>query len=171
MTVTAAGGGVALPYGVSVTPPAGSGVAGAAQNLQFAWASPAGYPGIGSSSILIQDSTAPAPSPGGTFSNACYLAVSTTGATSLADDTGLSASFYSWVGYGYAISPSNSHCALNGPASSQVAGGIGGATEQVTLNLTFSPAWKGRTLSIWMQSQNTNYKSGTWQQLGTFAVH
>ena len=104
------------------------------------------------------------------MANVCYLSVSTTGAATLADDTGVNFFSNSWVGYGYEASPSNSHCALNGPASSFVAVARGGTSEQVTLNLTFNQAWKGKSLSIWLQSQNTNYKSGSWQQFGTFTV-
>ena len=165
LTITATGGGT-LPCGVSVTPSAGSGAVGVAQNLQFVWASPAGQPGIGSSSIIIQDSALAAPG----SANSCYLSVRTTGATTPADDTGLNFSSNSWVGYGYAASPSNSQCQLNAPASSFVAVTNGGSSEQVTLNLVFKAAWAGKTLAIWLQSQNTNYKSGAWLQLGAFAV-
>ena len=171
LTVTASGGGT-LPYGVSVTPSAGSGPAGTAQNLQFAWASPAGQPVLAWGTILIQDSTAAPPANGSTvFPNACYLVVNTTGSGPLADDTGSVANSSNiWFGNSWTISPSNAHCGVNGPASSVPVVSSNGASEQATVNLTFNSSWTGRTVAIWLRATNTNYKSGAWQQLGTFAV-
>ena len=172
LTVTASGSGGTLPYGVSVTPSAGSGPAGAAQNLQFAWASPAGQPGLAWGTILIQDSTAAAPTNGSTaFANACYIIVNATGSGQLADDSGSEANSSNiWFGNSWAISPANAHCGVNGPASQFPVVSSNAASEQVTINMTFNSSWAGRTVAIWLQGTNTNYKAGTWQQFGTFTV-
>ena len=103
--------------------------------------------------------------------NACYLKVSPNGVVQMADDA---ASFDNygnvWVGNSWAISRQNSHCQINGPASSFVTVTNGGANLQETLNLVFGTAWSGHTPSIWMRGFNVNYVAGGWQQFGTFTV-
>ena len=155
-----------MPYGVSVSPSAGSGAAAVFQNLQFAWASPAGQPLLESGSILIQDSAFSTPN----LTNGCYLLVIPTGAVQLADDAGVTFSANAFTGATWSISPSNAHCALNGPASAPVTVSSGGASQQVTLNMSFNSAWAGKTLRIWLKARNTNYASGVWQQFGIFTV-
>ena len=163
LTVKASGGGT-LPYGVSVTPSAGSGAANLAQNLTFSWASPAGQPGIVWGTILIQDASLPA----GTLAGSCYLRVNNTGAVQMGDDTGSLVLVNSYVGTSYGATLTNTQCKLSGLASSAVT--AGGSTMAVTLNLQFLSGWAGKTLTISMQGTNTNYQAGSWQQFGTFAV-
>ena len=159
--------GSTLPYGVSVTPAAGSGPVHTAQNLDFVWGSPAGQPVLAWGSVLIQDSSLSTPTP----ANACYLKANSTGAMQLADDTGsFAGAANNFIGNPWAVTSSNAHCQLNGLASGKVTATNGGASLESLLNLQFSSAWAGKTLAIWIQGTNTNYKSGNWQQLGTFTV-
>ena len=160
-----------LPGGVSVAPASGSVIAGTPRNFQVAWSSPAGQPAVLYGTILIQDSTAAAPITGGLFGNSCLIAVNTIGSGRLADDTGSPLnSLNIWMGNGWSISPANSHCSLNGPASTVPVVANAGTSLQATLNLTFNPSWAGKTLTIWLQGANSNYKSGAWQQFGTITV-
>ena len=165
LTVKASGSGT-LPYGVSVSPSAGSGSANLFQNLSFSWASPTGQPTLDSGLILIQDSTVAA----GTLAKACYLKVFSSGAVELSDDAGNLVLSNSYVGNTWASTLSNSQCKLNGPASSYVSVTNAGAAMQTTLNLEFLDVWAGKTLSISLGGTNTSYQTGTWTQLGTFAV-
>lgn len=159
------GGGGTLPFGVSVTPAAGSGAANVAQGLQFVWSSPAGQPGLVWGTLLIQDASAAAP----VLSNACAVRVYAGGSAQLADNAGsFDAAVNTWIGEPWSASPANGQCQLNGPQSSRVV--LSGSNMQAALNLVFRSGWAGKTLSIWMQGTNTSYQTGTWQQLGTFRV-
>ena len=137
-----------------------------ALNLTATWASPQGQPGLDSGWILIQDSTAAA----GSLANACYLRVISTGGVELADDTGSIVLTNSYTGISWAIPLSNSHCALNGTASSVVAMTSGGSVMQVTLNLKLAATWVGKTLSVSLLGINTNYKSGSLTNLESLTV-
>ena len=138
-----------------------------AQNLTFAWASPSGQPGLTWGSLIIQDSALGTPTQVG----GCYIRVVTNAATQMADDSGTLGTLPNvYPGQPWSANAANSHCSLNGPASVAESVTNGTSNMSVTLNLKFLPAWSGKTLSIWMQGTNANYQSGTWQQLGTFAV-
>ena len=166
-TVGSTGGiGGTLPTAVSLTPSTNSATVGTPANLQFAWASPAGQPGLAWSSIIIQDAAVTAPGAG----NACYLRVHVSGAVQLADDTGAFTNANNYTGQPWASTQSNSHCQLNGLASSAVQLSNNGSAMQVTLNLQVLTPWAGSALAIWMQGTNTSYQSGNWTQLGTIAV-
>ena len=143
---------------------------GTAQNLTVAGGSPAGQAVIERGYVLIQDLSAV----GGATSTAgaCYSEVLPGGAVHLADDTGTFGFVNTFVGNSWTNSPSNGHCALDGPGSSVVTVGSAGASEQVTLKLTFNnAAWSGKTLAVWMSGRNTNYQTGGWQQVGVFKVN
>ena len=156
-----------LPYGVSVTPSAGSATANTPLNLKFAWASPSGQPALTFGYVLIQD-----PASGATnMAGGCYLRIVESGAVQLADDSGNFVSGNSYTGQSWASSPSNSHCQLNGPASSAVVLTNSNGSMEATLNLQFNSAWVGKTLAVSLEATNVNYKTGSWQQLGTVAVH
>ena len=166
LTVTTASSGT-LPYGVSVTPSTASVSANAGLNLKLDWASPTGQPALTYGYVLIQDPATGASN----VTGGCYLRVVETGAAQLADDSGTFTNGNSFVGQGWASTPSNSHCQLNGTASSAVVLTNNNGNMEVTLNVQFTSAWVGKTLAVSLLGTNLNYKSGGWLQLGTVTVH
>ena len=173
IVVTPAVVGGSLPNGEFISPNTGSLNPGTPQNFQLTWASAAGQSQIYSGNILIQDSTAPAPTSGATFANSCLIRVYSFGSAQLVDDAGVVNSSPIWFGNSWAFSPSNSHCSVDGPNSwlpTVASSTASGATLQTTVRLTINQSWAGRTLTFWLQGGNANYAVGGWQQLGTMTV-
>jgi hypothetical protein len=156
-TATAIPPGPTLPR---VTPNAGTGGTGGFQTFAVEGAAPATITAV---EMVFQDSTS------GTvpqLANACYIQMTSSGAARVADNSGNLGANYSWLGGPSATSPDNGQCLLDGPGSSIVLS----ATTTWNLRLNFKAAWAGKSLKIFLRSQDASYQWGGWQERGSFTL-
>jgi hypothetical protein len=162
MVLTTAAAWAQVPSVGSVTPPNGSGIATAAQTLTFTDSFPGGVNTIGNVDIVLNNVDSGA--------NGCFLvffqSIGTAGAVYLFSDSGAP---WAEVRLGTSDVQSNSHCQINGSASSY---SFNSGTLTLNVNVEFLSPWIGATLEFYEQAVDTSGNTSNWWQIpgATFFV-
>ena len=147
------------PVPVSVSPTSGTGIS---QTFQYVGSSDKGAVFITGLHALFSNAS-------GVMANACYVGYNhLTEQLVLLGDSGAWDSAAQWTAWGAGgTTIHNSHCTLNGPASSASSAGN---TVTVNLALTFDPSWAGLTKGNYLAVSDRSGAFSSWPGLGTWTI-